>query len=368
MGSEPVSIALPPPGPELDALLQGIPDTPAVFVLHAAAGRPYLSRTALLGRRVRRLLKSQERFRAALNLRGVVNRLDYWPTVTRLESSLTFYTLAKQHFPEDYLRLCKIKMPVFLRLFTANEFPRTQITTRIGGRGLSYGPFRTRASAESFEQAALDLFQLRRCQEDLDPDPGHPGCIYGEMGQCMRPCQEVVSSGEYATEVDRFVDFVETKGRSLSETVERMRDRHSADLEFEEAARQHKRLEKIQAVWKLPSELAETAVSGVAVLKCNQPAHVLLLFLVDGCWQEPVHFQVEPNAGNPVSLDRRLKEMVENMRPKPRTSGERQEHIAILARWFYSSWCDGAWLPFSSLGALSYRKLVNKIRDAVPSE
>ena len=50
----------------------------------------------------------------------------------------------------------------------------------------------------------LDLFQLRRCQEDLAPSPGHPGCIYGEMGKCLRPCQEAVSREEYAGEVEDF--------------------------------------------------------------------------------------------------------------------------------------------------------------------
>ncbi|MBM3764420.1 MAG: hypothetical protein FJW32_03425 [Acidobacteria bacterium] len=363
MASDPVSIALPPPGAELDALLAALPDTPAVFLLRAANSRPYLSKTALLGRRVRRLLKSADRLRSALNLRGVVDTLEYWSTSSRLESATIFYEQAREFFPDTYIKLCNLKMPVFVRILTANPFPRTQVTTRLGGRGAAFGPFRTRANAEGFEKETLDLFQIRRCQEDLDPNPDHPGCIYGEMGQCMRPCQDVVGRDEYATEVDRLTEFLQTQGRSLSDTVERMRDRASADMEFEEASRQHKRLERIQGAWKLRDELATDGASmhGVAVVKARDPHTVLLLFLLDGAWQTPVPFAVEANAEKPVSMDRRLHEVVHALLPRTRTVQERQEHIALLARWYYSSWRDGEWLPFRTLQELPYRKLVNMI-------
>ena len=35
--------------------------------------------------------------------------------------------------------------------------------------------------------------------------------------------------------------------------------------------------------------------------------------------------------------------------------------LALLARWYYSSWRDGEWLPFDGFPALPYRKLVNAI-------
>ena len=40
---------------------------------------------------------------------------------------------------------------------------------------------------------------------------------------------------------------------------------------------------------------------------------------------------------------------------------ERQEYLAILARWYYSSWRDGEWFAFDSLENLPYRKLVHAI-------
>jgi len=40
---------------------------------------------------------------------------------------------------------------------------------------------------------------------------------------------------------------------------------------------------------------------------------------------------------------------------------ERQEYLALLARWFYSSWRDGEWIFCDSFVAVPYRKLVNAI-------
>ena len=51
------------------------------------------------------------------------------------------------------------------------------------------------------------------------------------------------------------------------ETITTARDRFSSEMEFEEAARQHKRLEKVQQVLKLRDDLARDIeqLNGVAV-------------------------------------------------------------------------------------------------------
>jgi hypothetical protein len=36
----------------------------------------------------------------------------------------------------------------------------------------------SRAAAEKFLNDSLDFFKMRRCVEDLHPDPAFPGCIY----------------------------------------------------------------------------------------------------------------------------------------------------------------------------------------------
>jgi excinuclease ABC subunit C len=352
----------------LDAALEAIPNNPAVFLLWPNEGRPYLSKTALLRRRLLRLLKERERPSRFLHLRHTVERIEYRLTGSAFENALVFYEQARRHFPETYLELMKLRPPPWVRIVLNNEFPRTQITTHLTRTGgLHFGPFRSRASAEKFEGQFLDLFQMRRCQEDLAPTPAHPGCIYGEMAMCLRPCQQVVGPAEYGHEVARVVEFLRTDGRSLLESIAHSRDRLSEDMMFEDAARQHKRYEKVQDVLRLRDELVRDidALHGVAITRSLAADAVELWFVRGGWWCAPERFDFQVVEGRPVSMDQKLREVLARVAPLKLTVRERQEYLALLARWYYSTWREGEWLAFESWEAIPYRKLVNAVARVV---
>jgi len=349
---------------QLDSALEAVPDSPAVFLLWPRQGEPYLSKTARLRRRLLRLLKEREKPSRLLNLRHTVARIEYHLTASGLESSVMQYEVARRFFPETYLDLLRLRMPPYVKLLLRNEFPRSQITTQLTRTGsLYFGPFRSRASAERFESQFLDLFQMRRCQEDLAPSPEHPGCIYGEMGMCLRPCQQVVGPAEYAYEVQRVTEFLHSGGQSLVDSIARSRDRLSEEMNFEEAARQHKRFEKVQEVLKLRDELAcdIDGLHGIAITRSAAPDAVELWFVREGDWQGQQRFTFEVQEGKPVSMDYQLRELAAAFAPRKLAIRERQEYLALLARWYYSSWRDGEWLSFESYDRIPYRKLVNAI-------
>lgn len=335
-----------------------------MFLIWPHSGEPYLARTTQLRRRLKRLLGRRERLSGWLHLRDVAQRVEYWPYRSRLESSLLLYDLARRHFPQSYSRLLKLRQPAYVKLVLSNPFPRTLVTSRLSGvDSLHYGPFRTRAAAEKFESELLELFQIRRCQEDLLPSVEHPGCVYGEMNKCLRPCQLVVSRSEYQSEVDRLAGFLRSNGRTLLESVRAARDRLSEELEFEEAARMHKRFERVLAMLQGREDLANdiTRLCGVAVVESVDPECVLLRFFHGGRWLEAIHFRVNMD-GRAASLDQRLREVASSLTFGGRlTLSERQDHLALLAGWYFSSWRDGEWVPYEDLQTLPYRKLVHAV-------
>jgi excinuclease ABC subunit C len=352
-----------PPLTAFPADLDSIPDRPAVFLLWAGEGTPYLARTGLLRRRLRRILSDRGgadagRLSRVLNLRGLIQRIEYWPTGSRLESSLIHLELAQRYYPEHWPRLTRLHPPFFVRLLLENTFPRMLITSRsdLGkDRGLFYGPFPSRAAAERFETGVLDLFQLRRCEENLQPSPQHPGCIYGEMNRCLRPCQQAVSVDEYRTEAVRVEQFLRTGGKSLLETAESARDRASTEMQFEEASRLHQRVQRIEEVETLsgdvPRELSH--LHGVAVVPSAEFGSVDLWVLAGGRWLEPKPLSVG-TAGQ--SMDHQIKELLAGAAP---SGPPHPEHLAIFMRWYESTWRDGEWIGFDSFDKIPYRKLVN---------
>jgi excinuclease ABC subunit C len=351
------------PSTALPSQIESIPDQPAVFLLWASAGQPYLARTALLRRRLKRLISESDRVSRLPNLRGVIERIEYWLTGSQIESALVHLELARRHFPDDWPRITRLRPPCFVRLTLDNPFPRTMVTTRLG-RALFYGPFASRAAAEHFQNGVLDLFQIRRCEENLAPSPNHPGCIYGEMNRCLRPCQEAVSIDEYHGEAARVEQFLRTRAESLVEITEVARDRASAEMQFEEAERMHQRLTRIREVQASGGELARSIaeLNGIAVTRsakgdAPEAGAVELWFLVGGSWQEPRRLSVSEDAAV-LSMDRRLREIVSTIGP---SGAPNLEHLSILLRWHSSSWRDGEWIGFESLDKIPYRKLVNAI-------
>jgi excinuclease UvrABC nuclease subunit len=187
------------------------------------------------------------------------------------------------------------------------------------------------------------------------------------MGMCLRPCQQVVGIEEYGHEVERVAQFLRSHGASMVASIEKARDRSSDEMMFEEAARQHKRLEKVQEVLKLRDELARDIdhLHGVAITASIDPNAVELWLMRAGAWIEARQFSFEVAEGKPVSLDRKLRDLFSSLRIETgaRAPGvrERQEYLALLSRWYYSSWRDGEWIFLDHFEDVPYRKLVHAI-------
>jgi hypothetical protein len=300
--------------------------------------------------------------------------VSYWPVSSRLETSLILYELTRQAYPDSYLRRLHLRMPWFVGLTDSDAFGRLEISNRLPANSrksaaIRFGPFRTREAAQLYEEQVLSLHQLRRCTETLSPSPRHPGCIYGEMNQCLRPCQAAVSPEEYATESARVSDFLATAGKSALQSLTAARERAAADLDFEQAALAHKRIEKVQAA-NAARDSVVAAVNdfhGVAVTKASEPDSVNIWPLFAGYWQPPLHLHLPQNqqlqSQDARSLDAMLRLRLQSALESPAAEGNRLEHIALFARWYYSSWRDGHWFTFETLHQLNYRRLVRSISD-----
>jgi hypothetical protein len=81
----------------------------------------------------------------------------------------------------------------------------------------------------------------------------------------------------------------------------------------------------------------------------------------EGDWQGQQRFAFDVQEGKPVSMDYQLREIAAALTARKLAVRERQEYLALLARWYYSSWRDGEWLSFESYDRIPYRKLVNAI-------
>jgi hypothetical protein len=119
----------------------------------------------------------------------------------------------------------------------------------------------------------------------------------------------------------------------------------------------------VQEVLKLRDDLARDVdrLNGVAITRSLAPDSVEMWFVREGNWHSPRRFGFEVREGKTISLDHQLRETFAAIAPCKLTVRERQEYLALLARWYYSSWRDGEWLSFDSYDDIPYRKLVHAV-------
>lgn len=356
-----------------DRFFRSIPQSAGIFLVEtrkpggASPSRPYLARTADLRRAAERLLRSPDPGSKRLNLRDVAADFRYRVTGSRFEQILALYQHARARFPHRYRDFLRLRPPALLKMNLRNAYPRCYVTRRMFRDGGFYvGPFASRRAAESFSGRFLDLFKIRRCQIKIRRDPSFPGCIYSEMKMCLAPCFAGCSKEEYDAEVARVVEALDSQGAALVASIERERESASEATDFERAAALHKRLEKVGAVFRgLPEIIRRVdGLSAVILQQAVREKTVGVFTMVDGIFAEPF-FLCFDDLSRPQSVEEILREQFQQLEPIPRDAqtaacdtmnssedaqisavdsspqsqdafAHREEHLSILARWFYS--------------------------------
>jgi excinuclease UvrABC nuclease subunit len=368
-----------------------LPATPAVFVLRAkeAGGEPYVSKTANLRRRLQRLLSTAEGRR--LNLRERVCAVEFCEVGGDFEAGFALYRLLRNEFPTKYAERLHLRPAALVQLLRENPYPRVAVTSRIRSlrAGSAYfGPFASRAEAEQYANDSLDFFLLRRCTEELAPDPKFPGCVYSEMKMCLAPCFKGCSDERYAEESARVEKYFESGGHSLLVEISRARDEASERLEFEAAAAAHARLEKVKTVRSRIAEIVHRIdrLNGLLLQPSHLAGHIALFRIAGGMLDGPIAFDLRARApkaepilpdtapqstgsqGIPAqsvptqSMEARIKELLRTAEPTaPKSAQEWMEHLAILKRWYYRTNKVGEIFFEDEHGVLPMRRVVRAV-------
>jgi hypothetical protein len=379
-----------------EAFFAALPATSAVFVLRAKSvgAEPYVSKTANLRRRLQRLLGAVEGRR--LSLRERVAAVEFREVGGDFEAGFALYRLLRHEFPEQYAKRVHLRPAPLIHLLSENPYPRVTVTSRIRslrGAGAYFGPFATRAEAEQYANDSLDFFLLRRCTEELAPDPKFPGCVYSEMKMCLAPCFKGCTDERYAEEASRVERYLESGGHSLVVEIGRARDEASERLEFEAAAQAHARLEKLKVVQGRIAEIVHRIdrLNGLLLQPSHLPGHIALFRVAGGMLHGPIAFDVsarglkpearpadgetasdakqqdtqvraQPQGAQVQSMEARIKELLRMAEvAAPRNALEWMEHLALLKRWYYRSSKVGEIFFEDEHGTLPMRRVVRAV-------
>ncbi|HEY4660653.1 MAG TPA: hypothetical protein VIG91_04065, partial [Terriglobales bacterium] len=297
------------------------------------------------------------------------------------ESHFLLYKLLRENFPRTYSTRLRLRPAALVKLHLENEYPRASVTTRLRrfswgqppsavlssegrrGQNIYYGPFPSRVAAEKFASNALDFFKMRRCVDDLHPDPSFPGCVYSEMKMCLAPCYKGCTDNEYHAEVSRVQAFFDTGGESLSRELAEQREQASGRLAFEEAATIHGKLEKLKHLLLQLPEIVQriNRLQAVIVQPSAEPSKVEFFHFANATLRGPIPFSIE-QSGEPKSMESRLQSLISAwLDHEVLSSAEATEHLAIVKRWYYRSNPIGEIFFADEKGAWPWRRMVRGI-------
>ena len=354
--------------PARDAeVFASVPAAPAVFLLrgHDPQAEPYITKTANLRRRLQRLLGLPTEHSKRLNLRDRVRHIEFIATGSDFESGYLLYRLLRTSLPGTYADRLRLRFAPLVKLHMENQYPRPSVTTRLGrlqGKSIYYGPFPSRAAAEKYANGSLDFFKMRRCVDDLNPDPQFPGCIYSEMKMCLAPCFRGCTDDEYAVEVSRVQSYFDSGGTSLLQEISTQRDAASTSLDFETAAALHGRLEKLQPTLSQLPEIVRRIdrLSGLMVQPSATPQSVNFFRIRSGCIDGPLVFHIQAaEHTKSQSIESRVQETLNaSQTADAKNALEIMEHLAVLKRWYYRSHRVGEIFFADEKGGLPFRRIV----------
>ena len=351
------------------------PAAPAVFLLRGDEGEFYISKTANLRRRLQRLLGAREEQSKRLSLRERARWVEFTATGSDFESGFLLYRVLREAFPKTYSDRLRFRFAPMVKLHLENQFPRASVTTRLGkldGPARYYGPFFSRSAAEKFMNDSLDFFKMRRCVDDLHPDPAFPGCMYSDMKMCLAPCFKGCSDADYAAEVGRVEKYFDSGGETLVREIATLREAAAEKLEFEDAAAIHGRLDKLKAaIAQLPEVVRKVDRWNALMVQPGLTSKAVGLFRVrSGLISGPFVFSPEPaEHTKSQSLEARLREVLDSFVDAGKPSAlETMEHFAILRRWLYRSHRTGEIFLEDERGELPMRRIVRGIGRVLRGE
>jgi excinuclease UvrABC nuclease subunit len=191
------------------------------------------------------------------------------------------------------------------------------------------------------------------------------------MKMCLAPCFAGCTDEEYAHEVARVSGFLMTRGASLFGELSRERESASVGLDFERAAALHRRLEKVDVVRHLIPEVARPIENlDAVILQRAADANTVAAFVVrGGRIADPFLLSFAEFAGEPRSVEQILRNLLEPpssapdlpaVSPEPPSAApaELEDHLALIARWFYARPRDGEIFFAEAKSEWPYRRML----------
>ncbi len=241
--------------PETRADLQNrardLPDRPGVYVMKDESGRVlYVGKASSLRSRVRSYFQSPQGLaRRTRSLVECISDFECMVTDSEVEALILENNLIKRHRPRFNVRLRDDKTYPFIKITTAETFPRAIVTRRVEQDGSRYfGPYADVKGMRETLRFLRDLFPVRTCSKRIDEGSRERPCLNYQIEKCLAPCAGRITREAYMEVIRQISLFLEGRQEMLVREMRRRMEAASRSLDFEAAAALRDRIRAMERV------------------------------------------------------------------------------------------------------------------------
>ena len=223
---------------KLQQTLKLIPTLPGCYIYYNSEDEViYVGKAKNLKRRVYSYFhkKHHDSVKVAV-LVSQIEKMEYIITDSEVEALILESHLIKKYKPKyNILLKDDKKYPYFL--ITDEDYPRITVVRKKNlnpDKGRYYGPYTDARAMYSTLDFLKKIFPLKQCKT---PKFKNRPCIYYDIGRCMAPCQNKISSDEYKNIIAQAELFLKGKQSELLKKLMEEIQKYSDTEQFEKAAR-----------------------------------------------------------------------------------------------------------------------------------
>lgn len=176
------------------------------------------------------------------------------------------------------------KFPYFV--ITEEEYPRITVVRKANKnpiKGKYFGPYTDSRAMWATLEVIERIFPLKKCEK---PKFNSRPCLYYDMGQCMAPCQRLITPEDYKKILKDVELFLTGRRSELLKVLKKQMELASNNLEFEKAAKyrnSYNDIEKTMEKQKIVSENTKQNNDYIGVMREGNIFCAAVLEIREGC-------------------------------------------------------------------------------------
>jgi len=342
-----------PSGPRIERhvpaeVIAALPHGPGVYLMRNERGDLlYVGKARRLKNRVASYFNGGLGLkRKTIELVNHVWAIETREAATTLEAGLLEARLIRELKP-PYNRMLKSGPRAhFIKIDMMDPLPRLAVAGKLSRRRglLQLGPFVGRRNIDYSIRVLSRMLGLRVCSGKLQPAAEFSPCIYGQMGQCLAPCNLSIDEEQYGAQIRRAIEFLSGRSASLMTRLAVERDQSAAAMRFEEANRRNRELDALRLLSIRERRLRQAVTENNLVILTGNSGSRVAYIVLSGRLALTIELR-EPHAIELVRCF--IAENYERYRLKPIARDE-LEPMTIVSRWLRERERDEGRLIFLS--------------------